>query len=198
MNTRNKTLAKAINNLELIAKAHVGSFTRKDGTFVNEHDDGRQAAAPKPGSGGFSVRKNGAASLRGEHEDGHAEIEHRDGKFRTIIGNEVKGTHSDFDAAHAQAHKMGARFADAHIEKMKAHAAGSKPGVGGAPARKPLHHSDLKEGDELEGPDGEKHEYLSTHRGLGRMQIETRAGHKFPTEKDGTLPGWKKTGANNA
>lgn len=34
-----------------LAKAHVGSYTRKDGTFVKEHDNGRQAAAPKPAAG---------------------------------------------------------------------------------------------------------------------------------------------------
>lgn len=266
MSTPENRLAKALRNLELVAKAHVGSYTRSDGTFVKEHDDGRVSA------GNFSVRKNGSASLRGEHEDGHAEIEHRDGKFRTIVGNEVKGTHGDFDAAHAQAHKLGARFADAHIAKMKAHvAAAPKPAAGGyvapkegevghhehqtygkyfrkgdkvrdqsgkshevmehrgaqvktysgesfhpsklehaeagkpskpaakkrAPS-KPLHHSDLREGDELEGPDGQKHEYLATHRGLGSMRIETRAGYMHSTEKDGTLPGWKKTGRNNA
>lgn len=35
-----------------LLKAHVGSYTRKDGTFVQEHDDKRQAAkpsSPKPG-----------------------------------------------------------------------------------------------------------------------------------------------------
>lgn len=30
-----------------LLKAHVQSYTRKDGTFVKEHDDTRQAAAPK-------------------------------------------------------------------------------------------------------------------------------------------------------
>lgn len=74
------------------------------------------------------------------------------------------------------------------------------PAKGGSAKKesKPIHHSDLKEGDQLIGPDGEKHEYSHTKRGLGRMQIETRAGHSFPTEKDGSLPGWKKTGTNFA
>jgi hypothetical protein len=31
-----------------LAKAHVAAFTRKDGTFVKEHDNGRQAAQAKP------------------------------------------------------------------------------------------------------------------------------------------------------
>ena len=34
-----------------LAKAHVNSYTRSDGTFVKEHDNGRQAAAPKPAAG---------------------------------------------------------------------------------------------------------------------------------------------------
>lgn len=92
--------------------------------------------------------------------------------------------------AHVRGYTRGdGTFVNEHDDKRAA-----KP----KKAAKPLHHKDLKEGDELEGPDGEKHEYLSTHRGLGRMVIETRAGHKHPTEKDGTLPGWKKTGRNNA
>lgn len=31
----------------LLIKAHVKGYTRKDGTFVKEHDDGRQAVAPQ-------------------------------------------------------------------------------------------------------------------------------------------------------
>lgn len=73
----------------------------------------------------------------------------------------------------------------------------SKPSRGDSALGPALHHSDLKEGDELIGPDGEKHEYSHTTRGLGRMKIETRAGYSHPAEKDGTLPGWKKTGRNN-
>lgn len=33
---------------EILAKAHVASYTRKDGTFVAEHDDKRMAAAKSP------------------------------------------------------------------------------------------------------------------------------------------------------
>ena len=40
-----------------LAKAHVNSYTRSDGTFVKEHDNGRQAAAPKPAAGGRAAGK---------------------------------------------------------------------------------------------------------------------------------------------
>lgn len=40
-----------------LAKAHVDSYTRPDGTFVKEHDNGRQAAAPKPAAGGRAAGK---------------------------------------------------------------------------------------------------------------------------------------------
>jgi hypothetical protein len=33
--------------LETLAKAHVSAYTRKDGTYVQAHEDSRQAAAPK-------------------------------------------------------------------------------------------------------------------------------------------------------
>jgi hypothetical protein len=64
--------------------------------------------------------------------------------------------------------------------------------------RKDIHVSELKTGDQLIGPSGDTHEFLSASRGPGRKMIETRAGHKYPTERDGTLPGWKKTGQNFA
>ena len=86
-------------------------------------------------------------------------------------------------------------FVAAHDDKRQA--AAPKPAAGRGKAAAPLHHSHLKEGDELTGPDGEKHEYSHTERGLGRMMIHTRAGHSYPTDKNGELPGWKKTGRNN-
>ena len=194
MKAPNETLAKAITNLELIAKAHVGSYTRVDGTFVKEHDDGRVAAAPKPAgaeaAGGFSVRKNGSASLRGEHDDGHAEIEHRGGKFRAIIGNEVKGTHDNFDAAHAQATKLGGTFADTHVAKMRAHVSGGapKPAGGGyvAPKEGEVGHHEhqtygkyFRKGDKVRDVYGKSHEVIS-HNGA---EVKTYSGESFHPSK---------------
>lgn len=59
-----------------------------------------------------------------------------------------------------------------------------------------LHHRDLREGDQFVSASGEHHEYSHTERGLGRMVVHTAAGHTFPTERDGTLKGFKKTGHN--
>lgn len=60
-----------------LAKSHVGSYTRKDGTFVKEHEDGRTAAAPKPAAGGskFKGEENGpgpAAKARFASKAGNA------------------------------------------------------------------------------------------------------------------------------
>lgn len=38
---------EAAGQLETLAKAHISAYTRKDGTYVQEHEDSRQAAAPK-------------------------------------------------------------------------------------------------------------------------------------------------------
>lgn len=46
-------LAKCDSGADLL-KAHVKGYTRNDGVFVAEHDDKRQAAQPKPESGGKS------------------------------------------------------------------------------------------------------------------------------------------------
>lgn len=58
-----------------LLKAHVKSYTRKDGVFVQEHDDKRQAAAPKP-SGGYSV----APFKHGGHQ-----IKEPDGTHHVIL-----------------------------------------------------------------------------------------------------------------
>ena len=43
---------KLVVSAGLLAKSQVAAFTRKDGVMVQAHDNGRQAAAPKPASGG--------------------------------------------------------------------------------------------------------------------------------------------------
>lgn len=81
-----KALAKAVAEFEevvVMAKARVGAFTRKDGTFVKEHDDGRVVAAPmqktKEGllAQGFrfhssSKHGGGVEHHHFTHPDGHA------------------------------------------------------------------------------------------------------------------------------
>lgn len=41
---------------QALLKAHISGYTRKDGTFVKEHDDGRAAAKPKPAAGGRATK----------------------------------------------------------------------------------------------------------------------------------------------
>lgn len=174
-------------------------------------------------AGGAAKPKHSAATLSALADQHEAESERQD-KLATKKGanhpDYEKHVIASAHHAKAQRHAEKARDAkdegerDAHLAEHarykglaeKAEGAIGKPsaskpkataGKQKATASKPLHHSDLKEGDELIGPDGEKHEYSHTTRGLGRMKIETRAGYSHPAEKDGTLPGWKKTGRNN-
>ena len=65
------------------------------------------------------------------------------------------------------------------------------------PAAQPMHYRDLQEGDEVVGPNGEKHEFSHVEQGLGRKNLVMRSGHKFPADKGtGHLTGWEKTGKN--
>lgn len=60
-----------------LLKAHVQSYTRKDGAFVQEHDDGRQAAAPKPAK---AARKPKADPYGHPNVVGHARMTHHEYK----------------------------------------------------------------------------------------------------------------------
>ena len=59
-----------------------------------------------------------------------------------------------------------------------------------------LHHTDMKEGDQLVDAAGEKHEYIHTTQGLGRKVVHFSSGLSHPTNKTGHLVGFKKTGVN--
>lgn len=64
LKTPSSILAKAVSGLEAcaaLAKSHVEGYTRKDGTFVKEHDDKREAAK-KP----FGADHDGP-QFKGEH-----------------------------------------------------------------------------------------------------------------------------------
>lgn len=73
-----------------LLKAHVKSYTRKDGTFVQEHDDGRQAAAPKPA---MASRKPKADPYGHPNVVGHAKMTRHEYK----PGGGVN-THKDVEA----------------------------------------------------------------------------------------------------
>lgn len=108
-----------------LAKAHVGSFTRKDGTFVKEHDNGRQAAAPKPAAGRAAGKapaakkvvarkeaatapavkpKNEGHGFHGEAENEHLRQKHGPDEYH------LRASQSDREEANAAAHK---RFGEA-------------------------------------------------------------------------------------
>lgn len=173
-----------------LLKSHVSSYTRKDGTFVGEHDDKRASKPKDIGAGSWNVGHKVKLHAPGHalhgrsgeitgpgHERGFVNVRGEDGKSHSLNMHDIRPAD-------------GHGWPDLETGKQPAREASS-----GKPAA--LHHSDLKEGDELVDANGQKHEYSHTTRGLGRMKIETRAGYSFPTEKDGSLPGWKKTGRNN-
>jgi hypothetical protein len=57
-----------------LLKAHIESYTRKDGTYVAAHDDQRQAAAPKSGKSSMEGSEN--TFINGLHKE-HAASKHK-------------------------------------------------------------------------------------------------------------------------
>lgn len=128
---------------------------------------------------------------------------------RDAIVNESAKHFGDWDTLKPANHdsedfKENSRSGVRHmLQHAYAHGAKMAHDIEGKPAAAPaapagLHHKDLREGDEIEGPDGERHEYSHTQQGLGRKVVHTAAGHTIPTAKDGSLEGFKKTGTNFA
>lgn len=226
---------KLVVSAGLLAKSQVAAFTRKDGVMVQAHDNGKQAAAPKPaakaksGSWDYDGHPNivGKAHKLDYGDDAKsAKAMHFAGKQYFASGKTGNSFHDntpvrhfkeatdsgDDDGDHVWMDHSGRVHADAKSDVPRlraaheAHAAKSAPKpkrqlkvkAPASPAHTPdPHHSDLEEGDELLDEKGQKHEYSATHRGIGRMQVEMRSGHKVPTGSDGKLAGWKKTGRNN-
>lgn len=93
-----------------LLKGRVNSYTKKDGTFVQAHDNGRQAAAPKPATkvgvrasvakkaapaaGGYNVAPFTADSAKDHAVQAGA-------KFRSGVG-----VFASAEAAHAHAAKL--------------------------------------------------------------------------------------------
>ena len=59
---------KLVVSASLLAKSQVASYTRSDGTVVQAHDNGRQAAAPKPATPVARTRNEG----NGFHGDAYS------------------------------------------------------------------------------------------------------------------------------
>ena len=301
---------KLVVSAGLLAKSQVAAFTRKDGVMVQAHDNGKQAAAPKPaakaksgswdydghpnivgkahkldygddaksakamhfaGKQYFASGKTGnsfhdntpvrhfkEATDSGDDDGDHVWMDHS-GRVHADAKSDVPRLRAAHEAHAAKSAPKPARMnmhtlAEGHhlhdntgkkvdvVDSIEHHPSGgwnvqtkgghtlrvdSKTGrnakgwtnkapdgdkpapklavrasvakkAAAAPTHTPdPHHSDLEEGDELLDEKGQKHEYSATHRGIGRMQVEMRSGHKVPTGSDGKLEGWKKTGRNN-
>lgn len=185
----------------LLIKAQVAAFTRKDGSMVQAHDSGKMAAAPP-----LSTHHN---ALRSSSKDGDLDHWHnqvaadhmKDGDHKalssTLRSMDTAARDHVLEHVHPDHHAALGFPTINHDRSMKGYAAKFPAKVTKPKAAKPLHHSDLEEGDELVDDKGQKHEYQSTKPGVGRKMIETRAGYSYPTESDGTVKGFKKTGRNN-
>jgi hypothetical protein len=158
----------------------------------------------------------------GPDGDARSEAEHRD-QYKTADEAFSRTAHALVQGGHFSKHEHARDYLDSvdgrHLGDAVGHRGdisnvkwlgrsvkkfkdreGIKDAPAAAPAAAPagVHHSELREGDQIEGPDGAKHEYSHTERGLGRMVVHTAAGHTIPTGRDGALAGFKKTGTNFA
>ena len=90
-----------------LAKAHVSAFTRKDGTFVAEHDDKRAAAKPKaPAGDKASIPHGHAGAYFPAHRQRIAEMKHGD-SIKIKAGEDEHTLTRDGDNVHI-ARKQGA------------------------------------------------------------------------------------------
>lgn len=182
---------KLVVSASLLAKSQVASYTRSDGVVVQSHDNGRQAAAPKP-----AAAASRASARQQLEQSRQSKLKEKLSAGGSIEDGEAKAAGFK-SASHATAKLGGSAAPKLAVRASAAKQAAAKTGSA-APAHTPNpHHSDLEEGDELLDEKGQKHEYSTTHRGIGRMQVEMRSGHRVPTGSDGKLAGWKKTGRNN-
>lgn len=103
MNTKQleENLVKSVAELEeaaVMAKSRVGSYTRKDGTFVKEHDDGK-AARPKADAYGHPNVVGHADKLQGgDAKKAHGF--HFAGKEFSASGKEGKSFHDGTPVRH--------------------------------------------------------------------------------------------------
>lgn len=107
-----------------LAKAHVNSYTRSDGTFVKEHDNGRQAAAPKPAAGDkASIPHGHAGAYFPAHRQRIAEMKHGD-SIKIKAGEDEHTLTRDGDNVHIARKKAApAKKVVVRKEAMADHAA---------------------------------------------------------------------------
>ena len=109
-----------------LAKAHVNSYTRSDGTFVQEHDNGRQAAAPKPAAGDkASIPHGHAGAYFPAHRQRIAEMKHGD-SIKIKAGEDEHTLTRDGDNVHI-ARKKAAPAKKVVVRKEAAAGGDKKP-----------------------------------------------------------------------
>ena len=164
---------KLVVSASLLAKSQVASYTRSDGTVVQAHDTGRQAAAQKPAASGRAAPKPGEVG-HDEHsqygvyfrkgdkvKDGsgkvHEVMSHRGAQVQTYSGGSFHPTKlSHADAPSTGARKVGVRASVAKPAAAKTGSAAPAKTVNVGTDKWPLH---AKSSDAL----GAKHPDGSTH-----------------------------------
>lgn len=198
---------------DVLAKAHVNDFTRKDGTVVHAHDTKTAAAAPHFGTHHEVLRKQAEKMPEdGGNEDRYrllAAADHMKNKDHEALKRTV-GTADTWQREQILEHihpdhwsGLGAEpngkeraVKEFHKKFGEPKAAAPKKAVVKKEAAKPApfqhaKHADIKEGDVLEDEHGNTHEFSHFERGLGRKLATMRSGHQYPTKGD-ELPGFKK------
>lgn len=191
---------------EELSKAHVRSYTRKDGTFVKEHDDQRQAAQPKQSSGGGASYDHpnvvGKADFGGKSPEKHYAMNFAGTEYMATgkTGNSmhdqtpVREFESD-DGHRVWADHAGRVHADDTSEvaklrqRFEAHSSkSSKPQAGGyvAPKEGEVGHHEhtqygafFRPGDKVRDGSGKEHEVME-HRGA---EVKTYGGGSFHPTK---------------
>lgn len=134
---------KLVVSASLLAKSQVAAFTRKDGTMVQSHDNGRQSAAPKPAAGRpapapgdvgheehqqYGVHFKKGDKVKDRYGKSHEVLSHHGPEVKTASGGSFHPTklfHADANpapklAVHASvAKKTTAKTGSAAPAKMK-------------------------------------------------------------------------------
>lgn len=202
---------KLIVSASLLAKSQVAAYTRKDGTMVQSHDNGRQAAAPQKLGVGSTVKVTGKTTKEG----GVGQIKQSQGEHHIVKfqdGSSYLYHHSDL-SAHADAEQASAKPLPSHVQKMVSdvaqssakpehkkaaidaivsqHAGGAaepKPAAGGrqAPAPGEVGHEEHQQyGVHFKKGDKVKDRYGKSHEVLSHTgaEVKTVSGESFHPTK---------------
>lgn len=201
----------------IFLKAHVDTYTRKDGVVVQAHDTKVQAARTDIGGGlwktGHKARIHAPGHAfhgrKGEitgpgHQHGYVNMRGEDCETHSVSAVDLRPAAGHSwpldDGTQAKTTRPAAAPSYAARKRMEADMGVKSAQSGGEPvkpARVDAKHADLKEGDTLVDEHGNTHEFSHLERGLGRYMAVMRSGHKYPTKGD-SLPGFSKKEAPSA